>query len=492
MARRATEDTAYLERRGRQWHCIQDIPTGLRAHFLNKNGKPRKRLIECLKTSDLSEARRRRHAALALFEAKFEAARMQQAPERAAKNGTAWYEAILAAAAEQRTLIQRVQRGDLRGVWVDPNAPVAGDTDRERALSVARWAIDDEADAIADRHGEEAAVTYLEAVDGDVAGVKPATLIEPMVGRWLTEEDIEERSKGDHRLAMKELLAWAKKTDRRETVETFDRKVAGEYVTQLLGSGLDRSKTVAKRLWSLSSFWRFLIGKGHAEVNPWRDHRVNQNGRSKRDKQPERPFTVAELRKLLDGPADPVLHDLMRMALFSGARLEELALLRVRDIDPDDRTMAIQADPKTAASRRVVPIHSEVWPIVQARIARKARDAFALHELGPEPRPGRQRSMAISKAFGRYRINVGVTDKVEAQRRELVNFHSFRRTFVTLAEQAGQPESTIRSVVGHKRQGMTFGVYSGGPSLEQRRACVESVRLPTPATPQATASAAAA
>lgn len=55
---------------------------------------------------------------------------------------------------------------------------------------------------------------------------------------------------------------------------------------------------------------------------------------------------------------------------------------------------------------------------------------------------------------------------IEGKRRSLVNFHSLRRWFITKAEQAGQPESIIAAVVGHKRQGMTLGGYSGGPSGE--------------------------
>jgi len=59
-----------------------------------------------------------------------------------------------------------------------------------------------------------------------------------------------------------------------------------------------------------------------------------------------------------------------------------------------------------------------------------------------------------------------------------VTFHSFRRWFITKAEQAGIAPHIIASVVGHKRQGMTLGLYSGGPSREQLRECVEAVRLP--------------
>jgi integrase len=126
--------------------------------------------------------------------------------------------------------------------------------------------------------------------------------------------------------------------------------------------------------------------------------------------------------------------DLMRLALFSGARLEELALLRVVDIDTSERTMALHADPKSPASRRIVPIHSQAWPIVQARIEGKPAEGFVLHEMGPQPPEGRQRSMPISKAFRWYRESVGVDDRREGQRRSLANVHSFRRTFVTLAE----------------------------------------------------------
>lgn len=67
---------------------------------------------------------------------------------------------------------------------------------------------------------------------------------------------------------------------------------------------------------------------------------------------------------------------------------------------------------------------------------------------------------------------------VEGRRRSLVNFHSFRRWFITRAEQADQPENVIKAVVGHKRQGITLSKYSAGPELQQAKRCVEAVKLP--------------
>ena len=86
--------------------------------------------------------------------------------------------------------------------------------------------------------------------------------------------------------------------------------------------------------------------------------------------------------------------------------------------------------------------------------------------------------MPAVKAFTNYRRSLGVDERLPGRKRSLVNFHSFRRWFRTKAEQAGIPETTIAAVVGHKRQGETFGTYSAGPSMEQFRACVEAVKLP--------------
>lgn len=125
----------------------------------------------------------------------------------------------------------------------------------------------------------------------------------------------------------------------------------------------------------------------------------------------------------------------------------------------------------------MVPLHPELASIVARRIDSKSPDSFLFQELRTQKANGR-RSGAFVFQFSLWRDSIGLTVKQEGQRRSLINFHSCRRWFVTAAEQAGQPESVIRAVVGHKRPGVTLGVYSAGPSLAQKRACVESVQLP--------------
>ena len=135
---------------------------------------------------------------------------------------------------------------------------------------------------------------------------------------------------------------------------------------------------------------------------------------------------------------------------------------------------------KNEKAVRAVPVHSALAKIVRRRVAGKAPSDDLFPEWPAPKKAGteRERSFKASNAFTEYRRSIGVEEMVAGKPRSLVNFHSFRRWFITEAERAGQPESIIAAVVGHRRPGMTLGLYSAGPALKQARACVEAVKLP--------------
>jgi integrase len=89
---------------------------------------------------------------------------------------------------------------------------------------------------------------------------------------------------------------------------------------------------------------------------------------------------------------------------------------------------------------------------------RGADDLFPEYPVPKRSTSQRERSFRASNEFTEYRRSVGVEEVVPGRRRSLVNFHSFRRYFITKAEQADQMEHIIAVVVGHKRTGMTLGV----------------------------------
>ena len=51
-------------------------------------------------------------------------------------------------------------------------------------------------------------------------------------------------------------------------------------------------------------------------------------------------------------------------------------------------------------------------------------------------------------------------------------FHSIRKTAATVFEQAGVPEGVTADIIGHEKQTMTYGLYSGGTSVKQRHEAI--------------------
>jgi integrase len=77
--------------------------------------------------------------------------------------------------------------------------------------------------------------------------------------------------------------------------------------------------------------------------------------------------------------------------------------------------------------------------------------------------PDKKRMWYVSKAFARDRKTVGVQERWK-------DFHALRNTFIEVMEGADVPESTVKLIVGHKRQSITFGHYSKGTRVNLREA----------------------
>jgi integrase len=305
---------------------------------------------------------------------------------------------------------------------------------------------------------------------------------------FLIETAAKAKTNGDRRRTLKALETWCRERGIETTLQAITRKVGGRFVSEHLAKGRAPT-TVNKALSDLSSYWRWMVRRGHAAENPWSEQGFRVKGKHRRHaRHKERPFTAAEVIKLLAGPADPMLRDLMRIAALSGMRIEEICSLRVGDCQ-DGRFKIIDA--KTPAGIRAVPIHSGLRAIIEARSSGHHSGDLLFPELPPVPPSRREddkRSDPASKAFTRYRRKSGVDHRVPGQRRSLVNFHSFRRWFAAQAQRAleagaaGFTPWTLADVLGHDREQlalpMTMGTYGGQSDHDAHRACVEAVKLP--------------
>lgn len=304
-----------------------------------------------------------------------------------------------------------------------------------------------------------------------------ATPLDKLHDQYMAQLTVKPRTKGDDRRAKELLLRWCREREVGPYIQSFaTKRAAVAFIDDLpkLEPGLS-PVTLNKYLRRLSRYWQWLEKREEVESDVWAGQLLPVP--QKDHDEEERPFTEDEMVRLLTGPASQGLQDVMRIAALTGCRLDPIVCLRVRDCQ--DGVFVFKPQKKERV-QRLCPIHSHLMEIVERRTKGKQPDDPLFPEWpGPQNSTSmRERSFKTSNEFTEYRRSVDVADERQGVRRSLVNFHSFRRWFITEAERADQPESLIAAVVGHKRAGITLGVYSAGPLIEQARRCVEAVRLP--------------
>ena len=260
------------------------------------------------------------------------------------------------------------------------------------------------------------------------------------------------------------LIAWGSEG---VLIEDVSRKLAGEYVSHLLAPTSTLSRSTAKRyVSSLSSFWTWLEARGLARDNSWL--RQSTGKKSKRGDATERgrgQWSDDALIKVLSGRYTPrytdTLHDLTRLALVTGARLDELCALKVGDVHKrDDGWWISIRGGKTEAAVREVPVHDDAAHVLARRM--KGAKSFLFDGLKPGG-SDKKRSWNVSKVFGHYtrKLNLGEDRQV---------FHALRNSFIEAMEAAEVLESTTKLIVGHARSSLTYGLYSKGHHVELRKA----------------------
>ncbi|WBU53579.1 tyrosine-type recombinase/integrase [Paracoccus sp. SCSIO 75233] len=245
------------------------------------------------------------------------------------------------------------------------------------------------------------------------------------------------------------------------TTDKITKKHVKRWATELEATGLKRA-TITRKLGALRGYWRFMQDREiiDRDDNPFADvlgHQSKSQGKSQSDSWV--PFSDVDVLKLLrhvQGARKPdqQLADLIRLGMWTGCRIEELCMLRVENVS--ERSLKI-IEAKTQKGIREIPIHASLAPTLE-RLCRDSKDGYVLSGL--ETDKYGQRSGAIGKRFGRLKQDHGFG-------RSHV-FHSIRKTVVTILENAEVPEGVVADIVGHEKKTITFGLYSGGSSLERK------------------------
>jgi integrase len=442
MVGKANELGPYLQRRVQGLYVVVTIPPSLRKSFGGK-----RKFVKSLGTRSLRQAQDDNYLLdVTAFKEQIKAAKSEKIK---GKSFTFNNELITTAVTFQK----QIEQADNRGEHM-----------KAAAISIELASMADQVEA---KFGAVAGRTMW------LAG-NSSPPINQHLETWLAEKRFAERTKGDHRYSLRRLDSWMVANGLETTIANVTSKLAGDFkFTELIGKDVN-PKTGNKLISGLCTYWRWLTKHGLANDNPWLGKSLPKLILP-RDEE-ARTFTDNEVLQLYAGKGDQRMRDVMTLAALSGMREEEIYQLTVADCS-DGGCFNIRKS-KTKAGIRKVPIHADLVSILQRRLAGKQPKDFLLEE-GLATGWGGTRSMSFSKRFATYRRRCGVDEVPEGKRRSLVNFHSFRRWFITKADQAGHRREDIERVVGHKVQGMSLGLYSGGASLEQLTAVVASVRLPS-------------
>jgi integrase len=436
MARRS--DHQFLEFHGRQYRVRVKVSNKARPII----GKPH--LVVPLHTDSLATANHRKWDVVAklkaqITEAEKEARRAGQgkgkpAPDPLVEEAMRWREGL--EWEKQNPSYQLIDNA------VDEDGQPLGE------IEVAHYptadALTDRAQEIDEAEGYARAKMLYEIAQGK------ATPLDLHLDRWLRESTFTARTKSDHRKSVERLGTWLGQHAKLPvTLEAVTHRTAGDFVSALLSGELEgdpmHPTTVRKIVSGLSSYWDWLGPRGCLPEDRRHDNVWSRKAPKRprvADEDRERPFTAVELVRLLNGDPtiphgtpSPLLRDLMLLGFLSGSRIEAVCKLRVKDCA---NGLFLFRKQKKETRDRQVPIHSALVALVARRTAEKGPDDFLLHETNATGWDG-ARSMAPSKAFGYYRERLGIDDHGPdgKARRSLVNFHSFRRTFVTRALDAG-------------------------------------------------------
>jgi integrase len=251
-------------------------------------------------------------------------------------------------------------------------------------------------------------------------------------------------------------------TDRFPYIDQIKRRDISKWITELLHD--KAAPTVRRYKSSWAGYWKYLetIEAVDERTRPF-DVEIRGN---KRTPAPNRQaFTAADVSKLRLAAAnephkDTVLDDAILMAVYTGMRAREIAMLTPDDVDLSQRTLTVR-DAKTKAGHRTIPIHDALMPIIE-------RAVEAGHENVVEyETQSKDRSSVFKSRFSRMKERMGYGP-------ELV-FHSLRKTVTTTLENAGIAHHVIDAIQGWERKGM-IGRYSDGPNLEMMRRAIDAIR----------------
>ena len=245
--------------------------------------------------------------------------------------------------------------------------------------------------------------------------------------------------------------------------------VSARAVMKWIDGEIRSQSSVSKTKTFLSKYWKYLQQRDYVS----RDHKPFTDielPKTLKARQPREAYTDDEVAPILEQlhlNQDKALTAITTLAMYTGARISELAGLRVDNVVTVDGITCLQIEEsKTNAGNRTVPVHPEIQELIPTLIT-DSTDGYLVS--GVKSKGGKdRRADVLGKRYGRLVRNDCKLPSTKV-------FHCFRNTVATRLESAGVPENIAADIVGHDKATMTYGLYSGGTSTQQKFDAVKSI-----------------
>lgn len=240
-------------------------------------------------------------------------------------------------------------------------------------------------------------------------------------------------------------------------IDQISRKDISDFSSHLIQSG-NSPVTSKQKIGILKTIFNSAINKELLDKNPVERFKLPY----KRPHKPRVGFSPEELQRIFDssiytqgylplGGGKIACFWLPLLALYTGARLEELAQLQVSDVKQAEGLGpylsitdlgSTNAQLKNAYSRRNIPLHQHLLAMGFLQHVQAQRCGYLFPDLKINPRG--KRSGYFSNWFSSYlRKKVGIRDTRKV-------FHSFRHSFKDICRNNSIEEAIHDALTGHK------------------------------------------
>lgn len=237
----------------------------------------------------------------------------------------------------------------------------------------------------------------------------------------------------------------------------------------------------------LRDLFAYAINNGLYEgANPFAVAKVSSKSKLEQQKRSYKPFTVNDLGRIFSPDSyavrmdKPAYYWLPFLALYTGARLEELASLTIDQVQRDGDVWFLEITKgKNANSLRRIPLHRIVAESDFLTYVDRLRVAKHV-QVFPELKPGKNGyGKNVTRRFADYLDELTITDDRKV-------FHSFRHTFINRMTELSVHPAMLMALVGHYEQSRVdfssphFSNYQHNKALAELKQTIDRFDLELP------------